>query len=51
MTHYDDLETRSADERAADLPAMLGRAIANAKLTPGFARALREVEPQDSTLR
>lgn len=47
MTHYDDLETRSADERAADLPAMLGRAIANAKLTPGFARALREVEPQD----
>ena len=47
MTHYDDLETRSADERAADLPAMLGRAIANAKLAPGFARALRDVEPQD----
>lgn len=47
MTHYDDLETRSADERAADLPAMLGGAIANAKLAPGFARALRDVEPQD----
>ena len=27
MTHYDDLETRSADERAADLPAMLGLSL------------------------
>ncbi|MBV0891223.1 phenylacetate--CoA ligase family protein [Paracoccus sp. Z118] len=47
MTHYDDLETRSADEREGALASVLARAIATAKLTPGLARPLRDVEPGD----
>ncbi|HRO14567.1 MAG TPA: phenylacetate--CoA ligase family protein, partial [Paracoccus sp. (in: a-proteobacteria)] len=51
MTHYDELETRSADEREAGLAAALARAIGNAKLAPSLARALRDVEPQDVRTR
>ena len=46
MTYYDELETRSADARAADLAEALGRAIANAKNAPALARLLRDVEPE-----
>ncbi|AXC48962.1 phenylacetate--CoA ligase family protein [Paracoccus suum] len=45
--YYDDLETRSAAERAADLPLALAEALANAKRAPTLARSLREVEPED----
>ena len=45
MTYYDELETRSADARAADLAEALGRAIANAKNAPALARLLRDVKP------
>lgn len=45
MSHYDDLEIRSADEREAGLAEALARAIANAQTTPALARALRDVEP------
>ncbi|WP_299360761.1 phenylacetate--CoA ligase family protein [uncultured Paracoccus sp.] len=47
MIYFDDLETRSADERAADLSTRLARAIANAKLAPGLARLFRDVQPED----
>ena len=46
MTYYDELETRSADARAADLAEALARAIANAKNAPALARLLRDVEPE-----
>lgn len=46
MTYYDELETRSADARAADMAEALGRAIANAKNAPALARLLRDVEPE-----
>lgn len=45
MTYFDDLETRSADERAADLAQALPRQIANAKSAPGFAARLAHVDP------
>lgn len=47
MSVYDDTETRSRDEREADLTRQLSRAVDDAKHTPGMARALREVEPED----
>ncbi len=44
--HYDDLETRSADEREAALAAALPRQIANALATaPAMAAHLGTVEP------
>jgi phenylacetate-CoA ligase len=46
MTRYfDDLETRSADERAAALAQDLPTQIARAKGLPGYADALAEVDP------
>jgi len=49
--HYDDLETRSADERAAalarDLPAVIARALS----APGMAAHLGAVEAQAITSR
>ncbi|AZB55916.1 phenylacetate--CoA ligase family protein [Cereibacter sphaeroides] len=45
MTHYDDLETRSADARAADLARSLPQFIAHAKTTPALGRSLAGVDP------
>lgn len=45
MTFYDELETRSADQREEDLPNALARAIGNAKNAPALARVLRDVDP------
>ncbi|MEX0365188.1 MAG: phenylacetate--CoA ligase family protein [Ruegeria sp.] len=42
--HYDALETRSADQRAADIAKALPEQIARAKATPGFA-ALADADP------
>ena len=44
MTYYDDLETRTQDERDQALGVALPRAIANAQTAPAMARALRDVE-------
>ncbi len=41
---FDTLETRSADERAADLARALPEQIARAKALPGYAAALRDVD-------
>ena len=49
MTYYDDLETRSADERTEALGAMLARAVANAKNAPAMTRSLRDVD-EDAVL-
>ena len=43
--HYDELETRSADRRAADLAKALPAQIARARELPGYATALAEVDP------
>jgi phenylacetate-CoA ligase len=43
--HYDQLETRSADERAADLARALPEQIARAKALPGYAGLLDDVDP------
>ena len=45
MSFYDESETRSADQREADLVRALSRAVDDAKHTPGMARTLREVDP------
>ncbi|MGP3723015.1 phenylacetate--CoA ligase family protein [Cereibacter sphaeroides] len=45
MTHYDDLETRSADARAADLARSLPQFIAHAKTTPALGQSLAGVDP------
>ena len=45
MTHYDDLETRSDDERAADLARNLPAQIARARGLPGQVDALGGVDP------
>lgn len=45
MTYYDELETRSADEREDSLARDLARAISNAQTAPALARALRDVDP------
>ncbi len=47
MTYYDELETRSADEREDSLARDLSRAIANAQTAPALARALRDVDPAE----
>lgn len=45
MPHYDELETRSRDERAAALAQALPQVITRAKLAPALARMLRDIEP------
>ncbi len=45
MSNFDKLETRSADQRAADLAAALPQQIARAKQAPGFATFLADVDP------
>jgi len=49
MTFFDALETRSADERAADLGKLLPEQIARAKSAPGFAALLGDVDPAQIT--
>ncbi len=44
MTFFDKLETRSAEERAADLATFLPEQIARAKSAPGFAALLADVD-------
>ena len=44
MAHFDSLETRSADQRAADLARDLPGLIAHAKTTPAMAASLAEVD-------
>ena len=43
--HFDALESRSAEQRAADLARDLPAAIARARATPGQARRLQDVDP------
>ena len=47
--YYDALETRSADQRAADLAQALPRQIARAQALPGYAETLKHVDPQAIT--
>lgn len=42
--YFDDLETRSADERMDDIARALPRQIARAKALPGYAKSLRDVD-------
>ncbi len=50
--HFDELETRSADRRAADLARDLPRQVANAKAkATSLAALLRDVDPSDVTGR
>jgi len=49
MTFYDKLETRSADERAADLARALPEQLARAKTAPGYAGTLDGVTPATIT--
>jgi phenylacetate-CoA ligase len=51
MTHYDALETRSADARAASLAAALPGQIENAMAAPGLAAHLEGVDPAAITSR
>ncbi|MBB5515031.1 phenylacetate-CoA ligase [Rubricella aquisinus] len=51
MTHYDALETRTADARAASLAAALPTQIANAMAAPGLAAHLAGVDPAAITSR
>ncbi|MFC3571540.1 phenylacetate--CoA ligase family protein [Paracoccus simplex] len=51
MTFYDELETRSADERALWLAAELPAALARARSAPALARILAEIEPEEITTR
>jgi len=48
-TYYDTLETRSADERAADLAKALPEQIARAKLMGAYAESLGDVDPDAIT--
>lgn len=43
---FDDLETRSADQRAADLAKALPLQIARAKALPGYGKSLADVDPE-----
>ncbi len=45
MSFFDTLETRSADERAADLAKALPEQIARAKSAPGYGASLADVDP------
>ncbi|MCA2008681.1 phenylacetate--CoA ligase family protein [Tritonibacter mobilis] len=49
MTFFDKLETRSAEERAANLATLLPEQIARAKSAPGFAALLADVDPAKIT--
>jgi len=50
--HYDELETRNAEAREGALMAALPAHIAHAKANaPGFARILKDVEPNDINSR
>ena len=50
--HYDALETRSPEEREAQLMAALPKQIALAKRrAPGFKRILRGIDPKRIDLR
>jgi len=44
-TYFDSLETRSADQRAADLARSLPEQIARAKAAPGLAALLADIDP------
>lgn len=44
MTHFDTLETRSEDERAADLAHALPEQVARAQAAPGYATSLAGVD-------
>ncbi len=44
-SYYDDLETRSADARAAALALALPKQVARAKALPGYGEALKGVDP------
>ncbi len=46
MSFYDDLEHRSADQRAADLARELPKQIANAQRLAGYATALADVDAE-----
>ncbi len=48
-THYDSLETRSPDERAADIARLLPEQIARARALPGYAESLGGVDPASIT--
>ncbi|MAP15735.1 phenylacetate--CoA ligase family protein [uncultured Sulfitobacter sp.] len=47
--HFDDLETRSADQRAADLAQALPQQIARAQSLPGYGEALKGVDASQIT--
>jgi phenylacetate-CoA ligase len=49
--HYDDLETRSADERAARLAEVLPLQIHAAQALPGYREALDGYDPAEITTR
>lgn len=49
MSHFDTLETRSGDERAADLARALPQQLARAKQAPGYAGLLDGVDPDQVT--
>jgi phenylacetate-CoA ligase len=49
MTYFDELETRSSDERAADVSRTLPQQIARAMTAPGLAAHLRGVDPVSVT--
>lgn len=51
MTFYDELETRSADERALWLAQELPGTIARARTAPSLARLLQGVDPEAVTSR
>ena len=47
--HFDDLETRSADQRAADLAQALPQQIARAQGLPGYGETLKGVDASQIT--
>lgn len=47
MSYFDDLETRSSDERATALLSRLPKQIANAKTFGGYKTAFADVKAQD----
>ncbi len=49
--HYDDLETRSADERAASLAECLPAQVGAARALPGYRAALDGFDPAEVTTR
>jgi len=52
MDYYDDLETRSPEERETALMAALPRQVAHAKAkAPGYAEILADVDPAEVTSR